>query len=215
MREERSRKINYISKVKIEFGEGGRAGNARLFLFGVALPLQSPGNGRNFKRKFTNEGDFPSLPSPAPTRLQRGRGEGKIAPRGVVFRAFSTGLCPAGRPPATFLEYLSFSFFFFPARSSHSFNGNPGGEGGRGTTLGPRNRAPSTREEMRFSRNALFNPRSLLSRPPPAPRLPPPSCLFSTGKHHGIESRSIHVHTRHNDFSPSLRRGGGGRRGEV
>lgn len=33
-----------------------------MFLFGV--DPRPPGNGRNFKRKFTNEGDFPSCPLP-------------------------------------------------------------------------------------------------------------------------------------------------------
>lgn len=197
MREERSRKINYISKVKIEFGEGGRAGNARLFLFGVALPLQSPGNGRNFKRKFTNEGDFPSLPSPAPTRLQRGRGEGKIAPRGVVFRAFSTGLCPAGRPPATFLEYLSFSFFFFFPRArrtrSMEIQGGRGGGGRRlvhEIELRPRGRKcvfPATR----FSIRALSCLVPLLP-PPPLAYFPQESTTVSNrGRYTSIHGTMI------------------------
>lgn len=75
----RSRKINYISKVKIEFRvgvlaserggcEGRDETRGRLFLFGVdPRPL---GNGRNFKRKFTNEGDYPA-PAPRPARRPR------------------------------------------------------------------------------------------------------------------------------------------------
>jgi len=75
----RSRKINYISKVKIEFRWRGA------FVFAQRRPssrpvpqsLPVPRNGRNFKRKFTNEGDFPCAPPSVPPSRQEQREEEK------------------------------------------------------------------------------------------------------------------------------------------
>lgn len=144
-----------------------------MFLFGVASsplsplsPLsspsssssRSPGNGRNFKRKFTNEGDFPS-PPPTIQRPTLGcNAEGKEREGGksrhaVVFRAFST---PASTvcvgPVTTFLEYLSlFPFFFYFSRTRRGlvqWKSRKGRERGRRT---PSKRERPPREEMRFS----------------------------------------------------------------
>lgn len=97
----RSRKINYISKVKIEFGWWGAFVFARRRSSSLS-PSATPysRNGRNFKRKFTNEGDFPRTP---PRRFpdqeedemkeQQGGEEvtkRKIARRFSVFRASSS-----------------------------------------------------------------------------------------------------------------------------
>lgn len=99
----RSRKINYISKVKIEFRWRGA------FVFAQrrsSSPSSVPysRNGRNFKRKFTNEGDFPCTPPsaafPGGTGGRTGGGEAKrkITRRFSVFRASSSTYGPRDFP---------------------------------------------------------------------------------------------------------------------
>ena len=93
--------------------EKGRAGT-RLFLFGV--DPRPPGNGRNFKRKFTNEGDFPSCPLPPlwPPSVSNvatetaAREERKIALR-FSHDSFLRVSSPAWCMHQTFLEYPLFS----------------------------------------------------------------------------------------------------------
>lgn len=93
--------------------EKGRAGT-RLFLFGV--DPRPPGNGRNFKRKFTNEGDFPSCPLPPlwPPSVSdvatetAAREERKFALR-FSRDSFLRVSSPAWCMDQTFLEYPLFS----------------------------------------------------------------------------------------------------------
>lgn len=114
----RSRKINYISKVKIEFGWRGAFVFARRRSPSLSLSatLYSR-NGRNFKRKFTNEGDFPRtpprrFPDRRRTRWRR-RGGYEEENRTALFRSRFPRFIINARPE-TFSEFLvSFFFFFF------------------------------------------------------------------------------------------------------
>lgn len=185
---------------KLKSSLGRRGGNARLFLFGVALPSpplpslppsllplshsssRSPGNGRNFKRKFTNEGDFPSPPPTIqrPTLGCNAEGKGGKSRHAVVFRAFSTPASTRstrGRPPLFSSISLSLSlallFSLFFADSSRSFNGDlgRGREGGEADGVHQKREHPP-REEMRFSsgtrafQSALSCPRCARFDPP-------------------------------------------------
>lgn len=121
-------------------GEGWwrRKGAGTPFVFVQRRPPAARGNGRNFKRKFTNEGDFPCRPRPPPAShppppvrppphptLQHGDrgkrdagGKSRALPRFsplVVFYAFHRPA--ASSMDQTFLEYPLFS------RTCRCFNG--------------------------------------------------------------------------------------------
>lgn len=104
----RSRKINYISKVKIEFGWRGAFVFARHRSSSLALSvIPYSRNGRNFKRKFTNEGDFPHS-SPFPDRERR-RGGYEEENRTKLFRSrFPRFIINAW--PETFSEFCLLFF---------------------------------------------------------------------------------------------------------
>lgn len=111
----RSRKINYISKVKIEFGWRGAFVFARRRSSSLSVIPYSR-NGRNFKRKFTNEGDFPRTPPPFPT----GRG-GEEATKRKIARSFSAAVFRASSSTHGPRLSRSFvSFFFFNLLNSHA-----------------------------------------------------------------------------------------------
>lgn len=116
-------KLIISRKLKSSLGSG-----ARLFLLGVTPlvpPLSSPcsRNGRNFKRKFTNEGDFPRTPPRRfPSRKRRREAEGKKRWRRLR-RGKSHGAFPQPfsalhhqRAARDFLEVASPFFFFTSTR---------------------------------------------------------------------------------------------------
>lgn len=112
----RSRKINYISKVKIEFGWRGAFVFARRRSSSLSLPvIPYSRNGRNFKRKFTNEGDFPRTPP-----LSRREGERRLR-RGKSHGAFPQPFS-ALHHQRTARDFLGVSspFFFFNLLNSHA-----------------------------------------------------------------------------------------------
>lgn len=200
---------------KLKSSLGRRGGNARLFLFGVALPSpplpslppsllplspsssRSPGNGRNFKRKFTNEGDFPSPPPTIqrPTLGCNAEGKGGKSRHAVVFRAFSTPASTRstrGRPPLFSSISLSLSlsrppfFFIFRGLVALVQWGSRKGEGGReGRPTASKRESVHRERKCAFPlERALFNPRSLVLDAPVS--IHPPvsstllSCQFST-----------------------------------
>lgn len=115
----RSRKINYISKVKIEFGWRGAFVFARRRSPSPSLSAAPYSrNGRNFKRKFTNEGDFPRTPPRPAHPAGRGRDEGRAggeekATKRKIARRFSATVFRASSSTHRPRLSRSFDSFFF------------------------------------------------------------------------------------------------------
>lgn len=125
-----SRKINYISKVKIEFGWRGAFVFARRR--SSSLPSSTAPyswNGRNFKRKFTNEGDFPRTPSPPLCRqeedeMKEEQGEERRLRRGKSHGAFPQPFSALHHQRMT-RDFLGVSFpFFFNLLNSRAVTAN-------------------------------------------------------------------------------------------
>lgn len=140
----RSRKINYISKVKIEFGWRGAFVFARRRSSSLSLSvIPYSRNGRNFKRKFTNEGDFPRTPPPFPTRGRR-RGGYEEENRTKLFRSRFPRFIINARPE-TFSEFRLLFFLISSTRTRERLR----------RTAAAKNEIPRSRQKFTFSYIAI------------------------------------------------------------
>jgi len=125
-----------------------------LFLLSVVPRPFCPRNGRNFKRKFTNEGDFPCAPPSVPpslggsSRRRRRRGRRRKRQRGKSRGAFPISALHHQRmvplpPPRDFPPDFRVPFFISVCARKLS---------GHGETTAARNEMPRLRQKFIFPR---------------------------------------------------------------